>query len=184
MVFKLARTFAKPAAGANAQRGFPEPGAGAQTSGDYEPEPAVVPWQSEHPTKGRRTFLDILFGANEQRGFPDPLSDNQRRAKGEMPNTAIVDGLPVPVYTPYFSRGAAAYVQNYGKVLTNPIGAGVVAMNRPQASYGPAGVYQAGQVFWTSQAVPTSVNLTGLTSPAQLEALLGNINVQAVVRTQ
>jgi hypothetical protein len=100
-----------------------------------------------------------------------------------MPNLVPAYGQNVEVYTPYFSRGAAAYVQNYGKVLTNPIGAGVVARYRPQASYGGAAQYRNGAIYWTSQAIPTSVNLQGLTRPQDLAAVLGPINVQAALRT-
>lgn len=183
MVFQLARTFKKPAQGANVARGFPAPGAGAQTSGDFTPAPRDTGWASDRPTKGTRSFWDVLRPSGGQQGYPDPLGPGQRRPAGSMPNVPLVSGLPIPVTTPYFSRGAAATVQNYGKVLTNPIGAGVVAQHRPQASYGPAAQYVNGAIWWTSQGIPTSVNLQGLTDPAVLAAMLGSVNVQAVIRT-
>jgi len=89
----------------------------------------------------------------------------------------------MPVETPYYDRGAAAVVQNYGKVLENPIGAGIVALSRPQASYGGAAQYDYGALWWTSQAIPTSINLQGLTDPEALNEILGSVAVQAVVRT-
>lgn len=183
MVFALARTFHQPAAGAGPQRGFPSPGSGAQTSGDFTPAPRDGQWSPERPTQGRRTFWGASQPVGGQQGFPAANSTEQRRPAGSMPNIVQPDGLNHAVYTPYYSRGAAAYVQNYGKVLTNPIGAGVVAKYRPQASYGSSGQYVNGEIFWTSQAIPTTVNLQGLTDPAALAAVLGPIRVQAVVRT-
>lgn len=182
MVFRLAETFKKPASGANAQRGFPAPGAGAQTVGPFTPAPKDAVWSSSRPTKGDPTWAHPSAPASGQRGYPAPYNPGQRRPPGSMPNDPAISGLPDMVWTPYYDRGAAAYVPNYGKVLTNPIGAGVVALHRPQASYGPAGQYVNGAIWWTSQAVPTSVNLQGLTDPAVLAAVLGPINVQAAVR--
>lgn len=100
-----------------------------------------------------------------------------------MPNVPLQYGLPIMVYTPYYDRGAAAYVPNYGKVLFNPIGAGIVAQYRPQASYGKAAQYANGALWWSSQAIPTTVNLQGLTDPRTLAAMLGPIKIQGVVRT-
>lgn len=99
-----------------------------------------------------------------------------------MPNVVPQYGRNIEVETPYYDRGAAAYVQNYGKVLTNPIGGGIVALHRPQASYGPAAQYYDHAIWWTSQAVPTTVNLQGLTTPEALAAVLGPIQLQAVMR--
>lgn len=183
MVFKLALTFPKPAQGGNAQRGFPAPGDGSQTVGDFTPPPAAAAWVPQRPTQGRRSFWGASAPSGGQRGFPTPQNVGQRRPAGSMPNIPPVSGLPTPVETPYFSRGAAAFVQNYGKVLTNPIGAGVVARYRPQASYGKAAQYANGVIFFSNQAIPTSVNLQGLTDPAALQAVLGDINVQAAYRT-
>jgi len=81
------------------------------------------------------------------------------------------------------SYGAGGVAPQYGKVLTNPIGAGVVALHRPQASYGSAAQYVNGAIWWTSQAIPTTVNLQGLTRPQDLAAVLGPLYVQAAIRT-
>ena len=86
-------------------------------------------------------------------------------------------------YTEYYDRGAAAYVPNFGKVLVNAIGAGIFAPYRTQPSYGPAAQYANGAIWWTSQVIPTSLNLAGLSSPDELDAILGDLQVQAVVRT-
>jgi len=111
-------------------------------------------------------------------------SEGQMRPAGSMPNEPPIYGNSIPVYTPYYSRGAAAFVQNYGKVLTNPVGAGIVANYRPQASYGSAAEYHNGAIWWTNQTIPTSIGMNGLTSPQVLEALLGMVNVQAAVRVE
>lgn len=183
MVFALARTFHKPASGTGPQRGFPAPGSGAQTSGDFTPPPRDGIWSPERPTQGRRTFWDAIFPTGGQQGFADPLSSAQRRPAGSMPNVPVASGLPEWMPTQRQSYGAGGVSPRYGKVLTNPIGAGVVAKYRPQASYGPAGQYVNGAIYWSSQAIPTTVNLQGLTSPEALAAVLGPINIQAVVRT-
>lgn len=183
MVFKLALTYKEPSAPANAQRGFPAPGAGAQTTGGpSQRNPLPIPQGVTRATKGIRSWFMPSAPSSGQRGFSDPGNAGQLRPNGTMPNVAPIYGLPIPVETPYYDRGAAAVVQNYGKVLTNPIGAGIVANNRVQASYGPSAEYHAGAVWWTSQAVPTSIGMQGLASPQTLAALLGRMNVQAAVR--
>lgn len=117
-----------------------------------------------------------------QQGFAPPEDDAQMRPPGSMPNKPPVFGGVYMKWTPEYDRGAAAYVPNFGKVLTNPIGAGIPALQRPQSSYGPAAQFVNGAIWWANQVIPTSVNLTGLTSPEELEALLGTLQVQAVVR--
>lgn len=88
---------------------------------------------------------------------------------------------PVYVYTPYYDRGAAAYAPNFGKVLSNPIGAGIYAPYRIQASNGQPAQYFNRALFWTSQVIPTSLHLGGLNDAASLKAILGTLNVEAVV---
>lgn len=182
-MFKLALSFQGPAQGANVQRGFPAPGAGAQTSGG----PSNLPQNDTlirpvRPSKGIRTWFKPSSASGEQRGMAPAQSPAQMRPAGSMPNTAPIYGRNVEVETPYYSRGAAAFVQNYGTVLTNPIGAGIVANYRTQASYGPSSEYHNGSIWWTSQAIPTSIGTQGLANPGVLAALLGMVNVQAVVR--
>lgn len=185
-MFKLSNTWSNPSSPDGTQRGFPAPGAGQQTTGGPS-QPAASRnadyWSPVWPTKGRRTWTDPAAPASEQRGFPNPLGWLQRRPKGSMPARQDPYGLNVPVETPYYSRGAAAVVQNYGKVLVNPIGAGIVARHRPQASYGVAGQYVNGAIWWTSQAIPTSVNLQGLTDPEALANVIDPIYLEGVVRT-
>lgn len=187
MVFTLARTFGQPAKGSNASRGFPAPGAGRQTTGDAIPAPRTSIWQSVRPLKGRATWMDPNNPQDAARGFPAPQGASQARPRNEGVIGAS-PGVPMPFGAfivhehPYYSRGTAAFAPQFGQVSYNPIGAGVVAMNRVQASYGPAAQYENGEIFWTSQAVPTSVNLQGLTDPNVLAAILGPIGVQAAVR--
>jgi hypothetical protein len=100
-----------------------------------------------------------------------------------MPNVPPIFGDVFYIETPYYDRGAEAFVPNSGRVLSNPIGAGIVALDRPQASYGPSAEYHNGQIFWRSQDIPTSVDLQSLSDPEDLADLLGPLNIQAVVRT-
>jgi hypothetical protein len=181
-MFKVASTFSDPV---GSQAGFPAPGSGAQYTGALPgvANPPVVEGPPARPTKGFRSWADPATPESEQRGFPSPLSWFQRRPKGSMPNKPPVFGGVDYNVTPDMDRGASAYVPITGKVLTNPIGAGVYAAHRPQASYGPAGQYADGAIWWTSQAIPTSVNLAGLASPEELATILDGIQIQAVVRT-
>lgn len=190
-MFKLALTNPKPSSPENLQRGFSAPGSGAQYSlpADAAPwlpgsQPAPIPWVPLRPIKGKRSFFPMASGPSAQRGMPAPENKCQARPAGSMPNVPPVYGEAIEVYTPYYSRGAAAYVQNYGKVLTNPIGAGIAVNHRPSASYGQSAQFINGSIWWTSQAVPTSVGLQGLTSSQVLGALLGRMNVEAVVRVE
>lgn len=186
-LFKLARTFVDPA---SSQSGFATPGDGAQMSGD--PSYASIAgayndgadYQPVRPTKGRRTFFGTRTPVNVQQGMAAPLAPNQRRSRGEMPNSApLQPGVLEQVWTPFFSRGAAAFVPQTGKVLTNPIGAGVVALHRPLPSYGSSGQYIDNAIWWTNQVIPTTINLQGLTDAEELNDIVGSLNVQAMVRT-
>ena len=180
-MFKISHTWGNPS---SSQSGFPSPGAGAQTTGaPLHNRPDEIPWAALFPTQGAQTFDAAGSPVGGQQGYPAPLAPNQRRPKGSMPNKPVAYGLPIMVFTPEYDRGAAAYVPNYGKLLTNPIGAGVVALYTPQPSYGPAAQYADGSIWWTSQAIPTTIAPQSLTDPQELGALLGDLYVQGVVRT-
>lgn len=178
MVFKLAKTWSDPS---SSQQGFAPIGAGNQSLAQYQPPPTRVARTPVRPTQGLRSWLFPQGGG--QQGFPSVEAPNQRRPAGSWGPGPVAYGLPIMVYTPYYDRGAAAYVPNFGKVLYNPIGGGVVAKYRPQASYGKAAQYANGALWWASQAIPTTVNLQGLTNPKTLAAMLGPIKIQGVVRT-
>jgi len=180
MVFKLAYTFTDPG---SSQTGQPPIGSGAQIVADASQPPKLVPWNNSRPTKGFFSFLFPERGANAQRGMPSPLAVNQRRPPGSMPQKPPVFGGVYQHYTPYYDRGAAAYVPNFGRVLYNPIGAGIVALNRPRAYYAQPGQYANGAIWWTSQAIPTSINSQSLVTPQELSALLSGLQIEAVVRT-
>jgi hypothetical protein len=182
-MWKLANTWPDPTSKAGQQRGFPAPGSGAQYSGARGREPGYVPWEALQPTKGIRSWFRPASPRSGQQGFASPGNAAQERPAGSMPNDPPIYGQAIEVYTPYFSRGAAAYVQNYGKVLTNPIGAGIVATSRPQASYGQSGQYANGAIWWANQVIPTSINIQGLTDPEALAEIVGSLNVEAMVRT-
>jgi len=179
VVFKLSNTFPQPTNDGGAQRGFPAPGQGAQSTGaPVTSSPGSnVAWYPANWARGIRSWLNPGTPAGEQRGTPSPQSVNQRRPSGSMPNIPPIFGGHRDTVTPFYDRGAAAVVPFFGKVLTNPIGAGNVVLSRPMASYGGSPQYQNGAIWWTSQAIPTSLNLAGLTSAAELNALLGNMKV-------
>lgn len=177
MVFALSRT--QP----NKQSGMATPGAGGQTVGPGSPPTKGVQWTTERWAKGVRTFLVSTMGAAAQRGYPTPENKLQKRPPGSMNPGPQPWGGVYQHYTPYYDRGAAAFVPNFGKVTENPIGAGIYAPYRPQASYGSAAQYANGQLWWTSQAIPTSINPQSLTDPEQLADILSSLQIQAVVRT-
>jgi hypothetical protein len=197
MVFKPAATFAKPGDSTGSQQGFAPIGAGNQymdrtlSGGAVAPTTAPsaldyvqqVPWTPKRPLKGIMSWLRPSGAQSTQRGFPSPQNRGQRRPPGTLDAVAPQYGGPIPVTTPYFSRGAAETVQNYGKVLYNPIGAGVVALYTPQPSYGPAAQYDDGAIWWTSQVTPTTIPSQSLTDAQELSALLSDVEVQAVYRT-
>jgi len=179
-MFKIASTFTNPG---QSQTGFAQIGAGAQIVGAAKPMPSPTPVYNRRPTKGLLSFLFPERGSNAQRGMPAPYNQAQKRPAGSMPNSPPIFGGVYQHYTPYYDRGAAAYVPNFGRVLYNPIGAGIYAAHRTQAYYGQPGQYANGAVWWTSQAIPTSISPQSLTDPAVLAAILSGLQVEAVVRT-
>lgn len=201
MVFRPSATFNKPSGPTGVQQGFAPIGAGQQYAQEvaqgyhtgldattylYDPTLDYAPpveWTPKRPEKGTRTWGRPSGAQSTQRGFPTPEAPAQRRPPGSLDAFAPAYGGNMPVWTPYYDRGAAAWVQNYGKVLYNPVGAGVVALDRPQASYGESGQYIDGAIWWTSQVIPTTIAPQSLTDPQELSALLSNIEVQAVYRT-
>lgn len=184
-MFKLALTNNAPASSPSAQRGFGEVGAGAQMDGDAVANfvrQQDVPRLPLRQAKGFRAWLTATFAPDARRGFPTAEDALQERPDGSMPARQPINGLNTEVYTPYYSRGSAAFVQNYGQLLYNPIGAGNPVPSPIQASYGQAAQYINGVAYWANQVIPTSVNLQGLQTGAALEAVLGTLNVQAAVR--
>lgn len=180
-MFKISTTFDNPANGSNAQRGFPAVGAGAQVMGNAQALPIDSDRAPSRPTKG---VLSWLFPwRDQQRGYPTPGAVEQQRYNGSMPNSPPVFGGVFQKRGPVWDNGASDWVPNFGKVLSNPIGAGIVAKYRPQASYGSAGQYANGAIWWSNRIVPTSTNLTALQSPDEIAALLDTLQIQAVVRT-
>lgn len=181
-MFKLARTFLDPK---GSQTGFADIGAAQQQTGDISfvsmPR-AVLPENPVRPTKGLFSWLYPGNPRDGQAGQPEPENALQHRPPGSMPQVPPIFGEVAQVWTPEYSRGAAAYVPNTGTLFTNPIGAGIVAMQRPQGSYGPSGQYVDHTIFWATQVVPTSVHLSGLATPDEILALLGQMNVQAALR--
>jgi len=199
LVFKPSSTFKQPASNTARQQGFAPIGSGQQfepiSPGNYGGLDVTVfgpsaldyvdpvPWTPKRPIKGKRSWRNPSGAESSQRGYPSPEDMEQARPPGTLDAYAPAYGGNIPVWTPYYDRGAAAVVQNYGKVLYNPIGAGVVALQRPQASYGESGQYADGAIWWTSQVIPTTIAPQSLTDPQELTALLSDFEVQAVYRT-
>jgi len=162
---------------------MPSPGAGAQTTGPAGPPSVPAVWEARRPTQGRRSSPLNFIAEFFQRGFPAPQNRAQARPAETMPQRPPVWGGVYQHYTPYYDRGAAAFVPNFGYVLTNPIGAGIVARYRPQASYGLSAQFLNGALWWTNQIIPTSIHMQGLTSPEELAAIVDGLTVEAMVRT-
>jgi hypothetical protein len=176
-MFKLATTFENPS---TTRSGMAVPGAGAQRVGNGTPRDVDIPWETMNVTPGTDTFQL----SDNTRGFPAPEAPDQRKNPADLNYVPQASGEPEYKYYPYFSRGANAYAPQFGQVLSNPIGAGIVANHRPQAFYGGAGTYEHGSIWWTSQAIPTTINLQGLADSKALEAQLGEIYVEAVLPGQ
>lgn len=186
MVFKLARTYGDPTQPQNAQRGYPAPGAGAQISGGPLLAPGSnvpVAQETVRPTKGMLSWFRPTSPQSLQRGLPAPEDAAQQRPVGSMPARVIQGGRPLVTETPYYDRGAAAFVQNFGLTQVNPIGAGIQVNDRVQASYGPSTVYENGRIFFSPQTIPTSVPSSPLTETSDLARMFGPIDIQALVRT-
>ena len=136
-------------------------------------------WQSQAQRAASRPWWKPGSQA-DRLGYPVPLGGPDRRSPPAV-QVPMFGGV-MQVAGPLWDQGAAGYAPQFGQVLSNPIGAGIVTRARPQASYGPAGQYVNGYIWWVPQTVPTSLQLGGLTSPQELQALLGTVNVQAAVR--
>jgi hypothetical protein len=132
----------------------------------------------------RAYFLPAQSPAQAQRGFPAPLNQTETRAAYGQPfgNVAPFGGK-ILVQPRRRDLGASGYVPNFGKPFSNPIGAGVVALNRPQPSYGISSEYIAHALFWSSQTIPTTIPMGPLVSRDTMQALLGTINIKAVLPT-
>lgn len=182
-MFRLARTYDDPASGSNSQRGYPSPGEGEQATGQpATQDTSRVPNGPIKLFKGLRTWLSTVTGSNPSRGMPEAEDALQHRPPGSVVDQQMFGGV---VYneTPYYDRGAAAFVPNFGTLVSNPIGAGRQVPWRPQAFYdGQSGEYENGSIWWVSQSTPTSTNLTGLQDANALLDEVGSVNVEAMVR--
>ena len=132
----------------------------------------------------KRSWFRPASPQSLSRGMPTPMAQTQtRRAAGDP----RFDVPPAPdagyhvAHNRRSSMGMAGVAPQYGKVFYDPIGNGVVATHRPQSSYGMSGQYMNHAIWWSQQTIPTTIPLGPLTSASELEALLGTVNVQAVV---
>jgi hypothetical protein len=136
----------------------------------------------EQPSMGSVAIFQPGVDATQaQRGTPQPEGFDQMRNPPWSHRAPF--GGTIFCAPRRSDMGAAGYVSNFGLLFTNPIGAGIVAPNRPQASYGLAGQYIAHTIFWAQQTIPTSIQMGPLTSPDVMLALLGTVNIQAAMRT-
>lgn len=123
----------------------------------------------------KRTWFQPTSSASMQRGTGPALSSAQKYD-------------PPLVRTPPFgghsdtvprrnSMGADGIAPTFGRVMTNPIGAGIFAPWRPRPWYGPSGQYVNGAIWWTAQEISTSVELQGLYDADVIDALLAASSV-------
>lgn len=178
-MFALARTFGNPAAPANAQRGQAQVGAGLQQVAQGAPAGRSSLWEPKRPTKGRRTWSNPASPAGSNRGMPSPLNDRQARPAGDFTPQVAQGTGPGWSRTPYYSMGAGEFAPQFGQVLTNPIGAGIVVSSPMAAESGQAAEYVNGVIYFATQNIPTSLNFQGLTDPEALAAILGPIYIEA-----
>jgi hypothetical protein len=120
------------------------------------------------------------------RGFPDPAEPEAlQRGFGTPEAIPVPDpgppsgpyGKAIFVQTPYYDGGALMFAPKFGKILENPIGAGIQVPFRSYSSYYPSGQYDAGVIFWASEYIPTSIPSSALMTPDELEAILGNLEI-------
>src|ERR1700744_2685831 len=87
------------------------------------------------PSDVRNTFLMATTPMGTARGHPTPMSGNQRR---DVPFKPVdMFGGVIMAMPRRNDLGAAGYVPRFGKVLVNPIGAGIQAKYRTLPYYGP-----------------------------------------------
>ena len=178
-MFRVSNTYNNPSDVQNAQRGFPAPGAGAQTTGQWTGKERPGPAPELQPV-GADSWEGIT-SADAQRGMGPALDAVQFTTRNEQP---IPQPFPVLYDTWWPDRGAAGVAPDFGQVVTNPIGAGVqVSAPFDVHARGPAGQYFTDTIFWTSQVIPTSVHLDGLLTPEQVAALVDPLQVYGAVYT-
>jgi hypothetical protein len=110
------------------------------------------------------------------RGQPVPLAWWQMRS---APGPAAPMMQPVPFYltsTPY-SRGADAHAPQFGKVIYNPIGAGVVAPYRLPSIAGPGARYMFSAIWFDVQTIPTSMQINPSVPIETVNALIATSSV-------
>ena len=172
------------ALGPNAQRGMPAPLSPWQAQGpDASGEGPVAP---ASPTQRRVKYTQPRqwFGtpATKQRGEPVPFSPADHRPI-ENVEFRVPYGAPVYQRLRRYDWGSAGFSFDSGRLFSNPIGAGVVALHRIKPFSSAVAQVVPGQgIFWNSQTIAdfAGPELGTLYDPQTLYALLGNTNAQAV----
>ncbi len=172
-MFKPASTWNNPASPQSLQRGQPAVGQGAQTTGRWTGRTPPPPAPELQPA-GTDTWT-TLTSASTQRGYEAPFDPGQQTTRSAQP---FPQPLPVLYNAPWPDRGADNFSPDFGQVTSNPIGGGVQVSNPFDVhARGPAGQYFTDTIFWTSQVIPTSLDLQGLATPAEINAMVANLHV-------
>jgi len=109
------------------------------------------------------------------RGMPAPLEWWQQRRTPQQRDAP--QALPFFFTPPQYDRGADAFAPQFGRLMSNVIGAGVPVPFRHPTISGPAAVYEAGAIYFDVQTVPTTVRLSPAMSRESLAALLATSHV-------
>lgn len=168
--------------GGPAQRGQPQALAPYQrtaTLGALPPYSFNAPGEWPRNVR-RRTPVRFWFGSHtsQQRGEPAPLGPADLRPPENFQFFGMPGGIPAYRYTRRYDRGAAAFSFNEGKILSNPIGAGIVPMYRQHVHptyIGEVLPYGYG-IYWRSQAIAAGQSgptLSNLLTPRDIYALMG-----------
>lgn len=121
-----------------------------------------------------RTYFRAWWNPQLARGQgePVPLSSVERRT---LPTVVPQTPFGLVEYAPYrfFDPGADANGYKAGILQRNPIGAGVVFKNQLPIFPDRVGTYQAGAIFWSTNASNNPDIGAKLLTPQQLYALTG-----------
>jgi hypothetical protein len=114
-------------------------------------------------------------------GQPPAFSWWHQRAHKAPPQTP----MPIPIYVqgPVYDRGADAFAPQFGKLLQNPIGAGIHASYKLPVIAGPGARYQFGAIWFGVQSIPTSVQINPTVPIETINALLATSHVSAAYLT-
>lgn len=176
-MFKIVNTFKNPSQPANAQRGFPAPGTGAQQTNAARHKPNEVPWYTAIGYQGEDTWLTPSTPVDAQRGQPAATAPAQRRPAGSV-RSAPMDGRTSYRETREFSRGMQRYAP-ITPILVQDANPGSLVPHKPRVvpNY-PLGQYINNTIFFANQVIPTTIPLSGLQTQRSIAALLSTFVVE------